>query len=161
IVDGANALDALADVLRAAGGARHLLEQTWREEMAEGVDVAHGSSTPVNYPLIPAPAFAGTSGIETVDHRRRTHLGDYTLVIAELGQDGIGVLAEHRRGQGARVAGAVDEHRAMNGGDLAFSRMPLPVERAQMAHLRIVEHVRDAVDRRERHVVFFEHIHPM
>jgi len=44
IVDGAHALDALADVLRAAGGARHLLEQAWREKMAEGVDVAHVSS---------------------------------------------------------------------------------------------------------------------
>src|SRR5262249_40079277 len=65
IMDGANALNALADVLRAAGGARHLLEQTWREEMGEGVDVAHGSSTPINYPLIPAPAFPGTSGIES------------------------------------------------------------------------------------------------
>jgi hypothetical protein len=44
IIDGANALDAFADVLRTAGGARHLLEQAWREEMAEGVDMAHGSS---------------------------------------------------------------------------------------------------------------------
>ncbi len=43
IVDGAHALDAFTNVLRTAGGARHLLEQTWREEMAEGVDVAHGS----------------------------------------------------------------------------------------------------------------------
>src|SRR5262245_6706294 len=61
---------------------RDILEQAWREEMAEGIDVAHGSSTPVNYlstahsrvsgnPAPPArglyfwvPAFAGTSGME-------------------------------------------------------------------------------------------------
>jgi len=39
----ANALHALADIPGAAGGARHLLEQARREEMAEGIDVAHGS----------------------------------------------------------------------------------------------------------------------
>ena len=41
VVDGANALHPLADVLRAARGLRHFLEQALREEMAEGVDVAH------------------------------------------------------------------------------------------------------------------------
>src|SRR5262249_26341100 len=158
------------------GGARHLLEQAWRKEMAEGVDVAHGSSTPVNYlsaarsrvsgnPAPPdrgsyfwVPAFAGTSGTESfgpmssvfvvgtpsssekagprasrraLDHRRRAQFGDFSLVIAELGENGIGVLAERRRRQGALVAAAVDKHGAMNGGDLAFARMALPVERAQ------------------------------
>src|SRR5262245_7210904 len=82
---------------------------------------------------------ASVVGPRALDHRRRAQFGDFSLVIAELGENGIGVLAERRRRQGALVAAAVDEHGAMNGGDLAFARMALPVERAQMAHLRIVE----------------------
>src|SRR5262249_59014106 len=99
--------------------------------MAEGVDVAHGSPR--------ASGWCWSLAARGLDHRRRTQLGDFTLVIAELGENRIGVLAEHRRRQGALVAGAVDEHWAMNSGDLAFARMALPVERAQMAHLRIVK----------------------
>src|SRR5215470_5083988 len=104
---------------------------------------------------------ASLVGPRALDHRRRTQFGDFTCVIAELGENSVGVLAERWRGQGALVAGAIDEHGAMNGGDLAFGRMLLPLERAQMAHLRIIEDVRNAVDRRERHVVFFEHVDPM
>src|SRR5258707_8950898 len=104
---------------------------------------------------------ASLVGPRALDHRRGTQFGNFALVIAELGENGIGVLAERRRGQGALVAGAVDEHGPMNGGDLAFGRIPLPVERAQMTHLRIIEDVRDAVYWGGRHVVFFEHIDPM
>ena len=43
IVDGAHALHAFTDIPRAARGARHSLEQARRKEMAERVDVAHGS----------------------------------------------------------------------------------------------------------------------
>src|SRR5262245_65635986 len=53
---------------------------------------------------------ASVAGPRALDRRRRTQLGDLTLVVADLGENGIGVLAEHRRGQGALVAGAVDEH---------------------------------------------------
>jgi hypothetical protein len=46
-VDGANPLHPLADVLRAAGRLRHFLEQALREEMAEGVDMAHEAILPM------------------------------------------------------------------------------------------------------------------
>ena len=47
IVNGANALHALADVGRAARGLRHQPEYALRKEMAEGIDVPHGGLTPV------------------------------------------------------------------------------------------------------------------
>src|SRR5215471_10223090 len=61
----------------------------------------------------PPPLSRGRAEQKALDHRRRTQLGDFTLVVAELGENSIGVLAEHGRGQGAFVAGAVDEHGAM------------------------------------------------
>src|SRR5262249_9757976 len=73
---------------------------------------------------------ASLVGPRALDHRRGTPVCDFTFVLAQLGENGIGVLAERRRGQGALVAGPVDEHGPMNGGDLAFGRMALPVERA-------------------------------
>src|SRR5260221_8581502 len=71
---------------------------------------------------------ASVVGPRALDHRRRTQLGDFTLVIAELGENGVGVLAERRRGQGALVAGAVDEPGALNGGASPFGRVPWTVQ---------------------------------
>src|SRR5262249_24015684 len=63
---------------------------------------------------------ASVVGLRALDHRRRTQFGDFTCVITELGKNGVGVLPERWRGQRALVAGAIDEHGPMNGGDLAF-----------------------------------------
>src|SRR5262245_45876211 len=96
-----------------------------------------------------------------LDHRSRPQLGDLTFVIAELGEHFIGVLSERRRRQRALLALAVDEYRAMDGRDLTLGRMALLVEGLEMAYLRIVEHVLQALHRRERHVVLLELGHPM
>ena len=48
IVNGANALHALADVGGAARGLRHQPEYALRKEMTEGIDVTHGAGTPVD-----------------------------------------------------------------------------------------------------------------
>jgi hypothetical protein len=47
VMDRADALDALADVGRAAGGAGQEIEDLLRKEVAEGVDVAHGQRRPL------------------------------------------------------------------------------------------------------------------
>src|SRR5215469_1510677 len=72
------------------------------------------------------------------DHLGRAQRGNLLVVIAELGEHGVGMLGERRRGQGALRPLAVDQHRAMDRGDLALGRMALPVEGTEVAHLRIV-----------------------
>ena len=70
------------------------------------------------------PVSAGHDNVAVrSDHRCRAQLSDFALVVSELRQHRVGVLAQCRRRQGALVAGAVDQHRAMDGGDLAFGRM--------------------------------------
>src|SRR5262245_55681407 len=96
-----------------------------------------------------------------LDHRCRPQPGDLTFVIAELREHLVGVLAQRRRRQRALLAPAVDQYRAVNSRDLAFGRMALLVEGLEMAHLRIIEHVLQALHLGERHVVLLEHGHPM
>src|SRR5262245_2916244 len=91
-----------------------------------------------------------------LDHRCCPQLGDLTFVITELGEHLIGVLSQRRRRQCALLAPAVDQHRAMDGRDLALGRMALLVEGLEMAHLRVVEHILQALHRRERQVVLLE-----
>src|SRR5215475_7499412 len=76
-----------------------------------------------------------------LDHRCRPQLGNLALVIAELGEHLVGMLSQSGRRQRTLLAPAVDQHRAVNGRDLAFGRMALLVESLEMAHLRIIVHV--------------------
>src|SRR5690606_13836167 len=92
-----------------------------------------------------------TAGGRRSDHFGRAQLGDPPVAIAELVQNLVGVLAHQRRRHAdARRRPAHDDRLADQLGVAALVRVH-GLREAQMAHLRIGEHLIDGIDRAARH----------